>query len=129
MTRKLCTILCSICLITLFSGCKFIFSESEYLGTYPGYFDSDTGIYEDCNGTAILTDVGDNLVNIELITDSNSTIYFNALKVERGYSLSSDNLRIDGDNIDVWINRNTHSIRLAHYTASMYDYEFNGERQ
>src|SRR5687767_8775058 len=94
--------------ITCFNSCKFVFSESEYLGTYPGNFESETPVYKSCNGQVILIDAGNNMVNLELVTDSNPTFYYNNLTVQRGYSLYSSDLLIDGDGINAYLSRTTH---------------------
>jgi hypothetical protein len=118
-------ILCILC----FSSCKFFFNESEYLGSYPGYIESEIPALKTCDGQVILTDVGDNVVNIELISDSNATMYFNNLKVERGYFLNSADLRIDATNIRIWISRTNHDMTFRHDDGSTYDWSFYGTRQ
>src|SRR5688572_2169649 len=98
------------------SGCKFVFSESEYLGVYPGDFESVTPVFTSCEGHVNIIDVGDNLVNLELVTDSNPTFYYSNLTVERGNFFNSEYLTIRGlgaaydEDIRVYINRTNHHI-------------------
>jgi hypothetical protein len=129
MNTKFSLSIIAIFLVVFLGGCKFYFSESEYLGTYVGSFTSDTPLYKSCGATLILTDVGDHFVNLELMTDSNPTFYFTNLQVDRGHFIASADLRIDGGNVDAWINRNTHYIAFVHYSSSYYDYRFDGTRQ
>jgi len=115
------------------TGCKFYFNESEYLGTYYGDFTTEVTAYKSCSGQLVLTDVGDNLVDMELITDSNATLYFTNIKIERGYSLGSSSLNfVDPGTygVDGAVSRTTHYLYFSYYTSPTYsDYSFKGTRQ
>jgi hypothetical protein len=124
---------CILFSFAFLTGCKFYFSEDEYLGTYTGYFEAKETTYKSCNGELIITDVGDFKVNIELITDSNPTYYFTNVSVDRGYSLYSDQLRLSDDvtyGVGGYVHRINHSIYFNyHNQPSNYDYFFRGDRQ
>jgi len=115
------------------ASCKFYFSESDYLGTYNGDFDSETTIYKTCSGQLVILDAGENLVDMELMTDSNSTFYFSNISVNRGYSLGSESLILEDAGsygVGASVNRTTHDLYLYYYSgSSYYDYSFRGTRQ
>jgi hypothetical protein len=130
MTNKFKLFAIGIFITLCFGSCKFYFNESEYLGTYAGSFETETILYKSCNGHVNIIDVGDNLVNLELVTDSNPTFYYSGVKVERGNWLNSSDLRITDNNLNVYISRTTHDITFYNYGSSgYYEYSFGGTRQ
>jgi len=120
----------SVCLFLIFlQSCKFSFEESEYLGTYIGDFTSKTSLYVDSDAQIIVTDAGENLIDIELTSTLNPTFYFTNLEVTRGFGLTSHLLRVNSQDLSIWFNRNTDHISFVYYGNSSYaEYYFYGTR-
>lgn len=77
----------------------------------------------------VLTDAGDNLVSIEVITDSNATFYYTNVSIQRGYSIGSSSLQIEGGSQGYGgISRVTHSIYFYGEESTSSGYRFYGSR-
>lgn len=129
MHQKTILFLAFISTVLFLPGCKFTFEESEYLGTYTGELRSNSSLYQTCNAQAIVTDVGEELIDVELASDSNSTVYFTSLQVKRGISLVSHWLYVSTSALRIIFDRNTHYMSLTFYNGgSYYVYSFSGTR-